>query len=78
MLTGALHAKEKAVCEKTMGAFEFLETRAVQYSHQGGRSERWRRDTEEDSTLWGIYESTEGWFCESNIAERSAENSREV
>lgn len=63
ILTGTLGACEGAVCEKHVVIFESEETLCVvRHSHQGGRSERWRRDAEDDSTLWGIYASTEGWL----------------
>ena len=40
------------------------------YSHQAGLSDRDLKE-EEDSTLWGRYESTLGWFCVSNMADRA-------
>lgn len=42
------------------------------YSHQGGLSERDLREMEDEKTFWGMYESTDGWLCEANMADRAA------
>lgn len=44
----------------------------LRYSHQGGLSERDLREMEEVRTLCGMYESTDGWLCVSNMADRAA------
>lgn len=43
----------------------------LRYSHQGGLSERDLREMEDERTLWGMYESTNGWLCVSNMADRA-------
>lgn len=42
------------------------------YSHHGGLSERDLREMEDERTFWGMYESTDGWLWEANMAVRAA------
>ena len=43
------------------------------YSHQGGLSVRDLREMEDERTFWGMYDSTDGWLWEANMAVRAAE-----